>query len=62
MKASDIKPGMILILKPARRQAYDWPNDGIVVDHLKYKPGYKTPWVIAPGGYAFTPSDFSRSA
>jgi hypothetical protein len=62
MKTSDIRVGDRLILKPARRVAYDWPARSIVVARLTYRDGYTTPHVWTEEGAAFKPSDFARHA
>jgi hypothetical protein len=61
MKHTDIKPGMILALKPERREAYgtDDTMSAYLVTGFKFKPGYAVPYVQC-GSLFFKPSDFSR--
>jgi hypothetical protein len=59
MKHQDIKPGLILKLKPARREAYGVENTcaAYLVTGLKYRNGYETPYIQC-GNFFFKPSDF----
>ncbi len=63
VKYLDIRPGMVLKLKPERQAAYEHPVALVTVSRLKFRPGYKVPFVIhdvSPGIYeAFRPEDFS---
>jgi len=62
MNATKIESGHLLKLR--KDNAYGFSGDDLCirVAGLRFKPGYKTPWVIDIDGRAFRPSDFSGFA
>ena len=63
MKHWLIEPGMKLIMKPARCEAYGMSKGAIVeVASLRsHRAGYAMPWVYDYNGYAFKPTDFVKA-
>ena len=61
MKAKDIYPGLILRLKPSRREAYGREDTcaAYLVTGIKERPGYKVPYIQC-GSHYFKPQDFQK--
>lgn len=59
MKASNIAIGDRLLFTMTARNAYGIIEQGIIVDNLTYRKGYKTPVIWDNLGRAFQPKDFA---
>ena len=60
MRHTDIKPGDTLKLRADN--PYGMGSLTLTVTDLRYRPGYKVPFVIVSGVGAFKPSDFKGYA